>query len=43
MTPEELKLIKNFIDKKEPKRMEFEEAQAIVKMLFIVYERGIKI
>lgn len=40
MSEKDIELIKGFINKKEPKRMEFEEAQAIVKMLFMIYRRG---
>lgn len=39
MTQKDLEIIKGFIDKKEPKRLEFEEAQAIVKLLFEIYRR----
>lgn len=39
MTEKELEIIKNFIDKQEPKVIEFEEAKAIVKLLFCIYWR----
>lgn len=39
MTQKDIKLIENFINKKEPRQIEFEEAQAIVKLLFEIYWR----
>lgn len=39
MSEKDIELIKGFINKKEPKVMEFEELQAIVKMLFVIYRR----
>lgn len=39
MTEKELNIINGFINKQEPKVMEFEEVKAIVKMLFYIYGR----
>lgn len=37
MTPEEMKLVENFITKEGPEQLEFKEMQAIVRMLYDIY------
>lgn len=39
MTEKEIDIIKGFINKQEPKVIEFEEAKVIVKLLFYIYGR----
>lgn len=39
VTEKDIELIEGFINKKEPKRLEFNEAQAAFKMLYEIYRR----